>query len=339
MSVYRQIIKKSLALVLRKRYFWFFGFFAALLGIEGEFGIIFKAFDKIGHGKPLFPALQKISTTGIFSADGLTQIGKTFVVDPFAFFMVLFIAVVVIAITIFVIWLIVVSQAALISHTGQAEKGKSVTMQSGFDVGMKNFSQLFSINFLSKLVIFLILFIFLLPLYSVTAENNHLANDYYYYITFIILIALSLVISFIAKFASIYVVLGKERIWPSLEKGWNLFKNNWLITLEMAAFLFVIVLLIGLSLFIVALLVIIPFSVILSFAVALQSTAFFWFLVSVLITCCFIIFTLLFAIVGAFHWSCWTMLFNRLDHKGSALSRVQRWANLAKKPKRKKKKR
>ena len=338
MAIFRQIIRKSFALSLRHKHLWFFGFFGALVGFGGEFSMFFKSFDKINQGS-VFPGIQEIASTGIFSFHGFKMLGQTFETDPFASFIILFVAIVIIAIVIFIIWLIVISQASLINHVTQIEKGKKTTMQEGFDLGMKKFAPLFGINFIAQLIIFLSLFIFLLPLFFLSAENESSANDWYYALTFIVLIPITFIISFIAKYASAYVVLKKERFWPALEKGWQLFTKNWLITLETAFLVFIIIILVGLALFVVAFLITIPFLVLISIAIAMQSTALFWFLVALWIIIILIISIIALAIMGVFQWSCWTMLFNRLETKEGALSRLQRWGNALRSPKPIKKKR
>jgi hypothetical protein len=168
--------------------------------------------------------------------------------------------------------------------------------------------------------------LFLLPLFFLSADNNAPINDLYWIITFIIFIPIAFIISFLAKYALSYVVLKKERLWSSLEKGWQLFIRNWLISLEMAFLIFAITILVGLALFVVAFIISVPFLVLMSFAIAIHSTALFWFFITLLIICELVALILVFALVGAFQWSCWVMLFNRLTNKG-AVARLQRWGN------------
>lgn len=329
MALYRHIIKKSFWLVWRNRFIWVFGFFAGLLGVEGEFGFISNLNDKINPAGTLVPAAGQITEAGSLTLQSFQVLWQMFLVDPFASFFTLFFAVLVVVITIFVIWLVVVSQGALINHVPLIEKGKKTTVQSGFDVGMKHFGPLLGINFLAKLIIFLLLFVILVPLFFVSnGASNPAIGDLYYAITFIIFVPIAFMISFTTKFAAIFIVLKKEKFWASLEKGWQLFKNNWLVSLEMAILVLLASIVAMLAFLVVGFLVSIPFIILAFVTLLMHSTAAFFFIVTLGIICVIIVMILVFSMLGSFHWSCWTMLFERLiSGKEKTHGRIQRWFN------------
>jgi hypothetical protein len=59
-------------------------------------------------------------------------------------------------------------------------------------------------------------------------------------IAFIILIPINVIISFITKYAAIYVVTQGNKIFPAIVNAWRLFKKNWLISLELGILLLII---------------------------------------------------------------------------------------------------
>ena len=61
MTLYRDIIKEAWQITWRRRFLWFFGLFAVLLGNGGEYEILFQNFDAISDQQRLIYNLQNIS--------------------------------------------------------------------------------------------------------------------------------------------------------------------------------------------------------------------------------------------------------------------------------------
>src|SRR3989338_4797304 len=112
MPFYRNILKQAWTLTWRNKYLWWFGIFAALLGNGGEFEILF---NNIGAnpGQALFPAWQRIAATGIFHWSTLANMGNLFKNDTLNMMIVLLTCLLVLAIFIFIVWAVIVTQAAV----------------------------------------------------------------------------------------------------------------------------------------------------------------------------------------------------------------------------------
>ncbi len=319
MPFYRNILKQAWQLTWRNKYLWWFGIFAALLGNGGEFEILFNN-SGANPSKALFPAWQGIFSTGIFSRHTLANIGNLFRNDTLNIIFVLVICLIVLTVCLFLIWLVVVSQAAVVNNSAAVIGQKKHTLKDGFNSGILNFWPVLILNIIIKAVIYILLVAISLP--AIFYQGNFNAN-LFYIIALVIVVPIAIILSFIMKYAVAYVVIDKSKVLPAIKQGWRLFKENWLISFEMAIILFFINLFIGLAIVLAILILAVPFlflglifyyafSVLGSWLIAILAFASFLFIV-----------VSTGAALAVFQISSWTGLFLELDKNGGVSKLVR----------------
>lgn len=322
MPFYRNILKQAWKLTWRNKYLWFFGVFAALLGNGGELEILF---NNVGGdpGQALFPAWQRIASTGVFSWRALANIGNLFRHDTLNMFLLLAVGLIVLAALVFLVWLVIVSQVAIVNNAAAQIRQKNNTFKQGLDSGIMNFWPVLVLNILVKAVIYLLLVAISLP---VIFYQGSFSAKLFYIFALIITVPAAIILSFIMKYAVAYVVINKNKVGRAIKQSWQLFKENWLISFEMAIILFFINLLVGLGIVLVILTLAVPFlflGLIFYYSFSLLGS---W-LVAVLAFACFIfIIVLSGAALSVFQITSWTGLFLELDKKGGT-SKLIRMVN------------
>ncbi len=310
MTFYRHIIKKAWEITWKFRFLWFFGLFAALLGNGGEYEIIMKTFGD-DQSAGLFPGLKTLADTGIFTMQGLRNVAMTAATDPVNFFVVIVILLLTLAVGAFLVWLVIISQAALVNSSAKIIQNKKIAFREALQSGMNNFWPVFFLNLFNRLIfsgIFLLLLIPLVASLSLAAPI--------YVILFIIFIPASIFISFIIKYSIGYVVVKGQPLTISLRNGWKLFKENWLISIEMALLLALINLALGLLAIFIVLVLAVPFLFLAAIFIKFGSVAGFW-IVALSGFGSFMVFLFLAgAILATFQVSAWTGLFLELINKG-----------------------
>lgn len=237
MRIYRDIIKSAWHILWRYAWLWPFGIFAALLGNGGEFGSIVSTINRLSQEGDFLTSLRHalLNNNLISFGQGLEQ---SLAAAPAQIITTLFLLVVAI---LGILWLIIGSQAALIKASSDINDSLPVTFSKSVVEGNKHFWPILSLNILSRFVIWLLLAVSVLPfLISYLARGGAVEFDSLIMISFLIFIPLALIISFIIKYAVIAAVLENLSWWPALIKAVTLFFRNWLVSLEMAAILFIL---------------------------------------------------------------------------------------------------
>ena len=326
MPFYRNILKQAWALTWRNKYLWWFGIFAALLGNGGEFEILFNNAGA-NPGQALFPAWQRIASTGVFSGRTLTNIGNLLKQDTLNIILVLIACLIALAIILFLVWLVIVSQAAIVNNAAAVLKQKKHALRDGLDSGMLNFWPVLILNIIIKAAIYVLLVAISLP--AIFFQGDFNAN-LFYVIALVIIVPVAIILSFIMKYAVAYAVINKSKVLPAIEQSYRLFKENWLISFEMAIILFFINLLVGLAIVLAILVLAVPFlflglifyysfSLIGSWLIAILAFASFLFIV-----------VSAGAALAVFQISSWTGLFLELEKKGGVSKLVRVVNNMVK---------
>ncbi len=236
MPFYRNILKQAWTLTWRNKYLWWFGIFAALIGNGGELEILFNN-SGANPNQALFPAWQRIASTGVFSRHTLANIGNLLKQDTLNIILVLISCLIVLAIFLFLVWLVVVAQAAAVNNSAAIIKQKKHNFKDGLDSGMLNFWPVLVLNIIVRVVIYILLVVISLPV--IFYQGNFSAN-LFYIIALVIILPVAIILSFIMKYAVAYAVINKSRVAAAIKQSWRLFRNNWLISFEMAVMLFFI---------------------------------------------------------------------------------------------------
>lgn len=317
MSFYRNILKQAWRLTWRNKYLWWFGVFAALLGNGGELEILF---NRPAGGQELFPAWRRLASTGIFSRSALSNIGDLFQRDTLNMIFILTVGLASLAVFLFLVWLVVVSQAALVNNSAAAIKQKKHNFREGINAGVLNFWPVLVLNFLVKAAVYLLFAAISLPLIFSPASFG---AKLFYIFALIVSVPLVIVLSFIMKYAVAYVVISRFRLGQAIKRGWLLFKENWLISFEMAVILFLINLLAGFGIILAILTLAVPFlflGLISYYSFALIGP---WFIAALAFTSFLLIILVIGAALSVFQISSWTGLFLELNKNGGTAKLVR----------------
>jgi len=320
MNFFRDILRRALSITWRNKFLWVFGFFVALLGTGGELEVIFRDWSRYKDVSQTYNAVQDLYRSGFIN----------FVFNNFKTFLVqypvqtLLILLIFLAVIVFIIWFIVISQAGLIFNVKEMTEQKRASFNLGYRAGLKHFGNVLAFNIIAKLLVYVILFVFSLPLLAIFLKtDSKIITNIFFVLALFILIPLNIVISFIIRYAIFYLVKEERKFWDALRQGWKLFLKNWLLSIEMAALILLVGLAAGLMLVLVIIFVAAPFALIAFLTVVFNIKTALW----VFVVICLIVVTLLIIIAGAvfstFQYTAWILFFLALQ-EGKAKSKIVR---------------
>lgn len=305
---YKQIIKQAWQIAIRNKFLWVFGIFASFVSLENVYEIILsqigQAQDPLGFYQSIFNFRGKqtlIATNALQSLDLL----KFDLTGLLAF-------IVVGGIIILLIWLALTSQIFVIKSTNLIYRGKKVIANLTFNQSDEHFLPVLGLHLLAKLVLYAGFIAMSLPVLYFILTNNLTWLVYVNIVFFILYIIFSVIISFLAAYATNFIVLKNLSVVEAISAAWKLFKKNVLISIEMATILFflkLVSIILILSLF---LLFVMPLSVFLLFSAANGD----FLAIVLIITILILIFTLLSLFINSlfatFYLACWTVTFTKL---------------------------
>ena len=235
MRIYRDIIKSAWHILWQYAWLWPFGLLAALAGNGGEYGSILSSIERVAQEGNILAGVRASILSQKFNLI-LQGVGQSFDQAPASITATLFLLAVAL---LMIVWLVIVSQAALIKSVGNINTAAPITFSQAAIEGNQRFWPIFLLNLLARFVVWLLLAVAVMPfLISYLARAGNTEFDSLIIISFLIFVPLGIIISFIIKYAVIAVVLEQQSWWAGLEQAINLFFRNWLVSLEMAAILF-----------------------------------------------------------------------------------------------------
>lgn len=241
MFSYRFFLKQAWNITKRYRHLWFFGIFAALTAIGGEYQIIAQGLNSQPGG--VFVSNGFLMLYTLFNPSFYAGLGNLALANPAAFWSLLAIFVLTLVLIAIMIYLAMVSEAALVEQSAQIiiskKKKEKLSISDGITSGNHHFWRVLALNITNNVTILLSFFLISLPLVFLMIKDAGYLT-FIYLLLFLIFIPLSLSIALIVKYAIAARVLENKSFVASLEKGWKIFKNNWLVSLEMALILFLI---------------------------------------------------------------------------------------------------
>ncbi|MFA6428459.1 MAG: hypothetical protein WCW02_02840 [Candidatus Buchananbacteria bacterium] len=322
-TLYRHIIKEAWQVVIKRPYLWFFGLFAAFFAGANEYSIIVNSTQIYQTGVPgvLASVLQTLRQTGLSNAPLLKNLMKIWVKDPVALLSFFAFLILLLAAIVFVVWLIVVSQIALISAVQKISQNKNSEFNNQLRLGKSKFWPALGYNILLKATIFLLVLVVVsLGLKLLTYGGTGLGL---FLISYVLLIIAMMILAFIIKFALCYLGLKDQNFLDSIISAIKLFKNHWLICLEMALLVFLISFVVGLILAVIVAALILPFLLLTYLTLLLKFVLGFFLTITLAFILIFGVIAWVVAVLSAWQWSAWTLLFIKLDAEG-ATSKIVR---------------
>jgi len=337
MFLYRDVLKKSLAITFTHRNLWFLGIFAALLGGVSQYTMAMSR-------SPEDWTTSVFSAMAIFSrqnghGDVFSNLAFLFQTNPAAaiIFSCFFLIIVIVAL--FILWLAVVCQGGLINNIAVVIKNngkkESLPLRDGLEKGIEKFWSVLGFNLIGAALTCFFAALVGLPLVFLTAYST--ANVFLLYILlFVIFIPLSLIISFLMKYSIIFSVVKGKKFVDSFVDACHLFGKYWLVSLEMALILFMVDFLCVFLLALIILIAAIPYVFVmrllsLTFAIAAGTDNFFPFALNIGLFIAMIAVVMGGAIVTVFKTTVWTDIFINLVDKKGGLAKLERLASGMKK--------
>lgn len=321
MSFYRLILKQAWKNTFKYKYLWIFGLFAALTaaGSSWEYSLFYNGFSQniIDSSYLYLENLMAIFETVRNLGLGFIVIFQSGILGILSALTVIILSLTLVAL---VVWLAVSSQGALINSLKEIIEGKknrdNFEFRKNITVGHKSFWPVLAMNIIIKLFITAVFIIISVPLLILVFKNTFLVA-LIYIILFVLFIPFVTGFSLMMKYAISYQIFEKEGLIKSIKKAYNLFKKNWLISLEMSVILFIISFLASLTFLILASIILAPL-----FITGIFLYSFWLSYLAVLLGIIALIFfgTLL----STFQISAWTGLFMELKKTNGLIAKLER---------------
>ncbi|MDD5290231.1 MAG: hypothetical protein PHT40_03490 [Patescibacteria group bacterium] len=315
-SIYRAIMRQALKIMWQTKFLWFFGLFAAVLETDRVVNLVV---DK-------YPRLFDLSNF-------LTTLREAYLVDGWKVFWPSFgafftnftlgnglLLLLFVVLGIFLLWLALVSQAALFSGAYKIYKKQKTSFGALVKIGNAKFWKTLWLNLLTRVSIGVVWFVLGLPFALIfVARGVDWSQSVFIIASFIASIIFALFVYFLFRYALMYMLNDGVSTGTAIKAGWNLFKKNWLVSIEMAIVLFladvltVIVLLVGIFVLLLVYAIL--------GAIGLAGLNLIIFVILTLAAILWIIWVA--ALSSVFRHTTWTILFVRIS-EGEVLPKIMR---------------
>jgi hypothetical protein len=316
-SLYRDIFKRAFFITLHNRFLWIFGFFATFLGLGSIYELVINT--SLQNSALFLNLNYKLSGAALSGLLISANIDKVKILNLVLLFGA---ALLCLALLAAFVWLAISSLGSLIVAAKNLDAKKKIDFTKSFKKAKEKFWKLLSINLAGKILIFAFLFI-TGWLFSLILLNSSLAKALLFFAVYLILVAVSLAISFLTIYASCFAALKTDGVKKSIINAWRLFKDNWVVSAESAVIMFLLNLAVKIILFIALVIFSIPFMlflVIFYYSAAVVAPAI---LIGIWILFLVLFMILIGSFFSAFQIVAWTLIFDRIS-KGGVLSKLHR---------------
>jgi hypothetical protein len=232
-AVYRVLLREAWDIVSRRPSLWVFGFFATVLSSGGIFEIAYRSFKRVTGGRELFEELLSGSIPGY---DTLTEYIRLFGrMEPWRQQSIVAIA------TLFGLALLCIAVASQVSLLLQADAKKPLALHKILLASKTFFWRVLGVAVLSKACMTLMLMAASLPLILYVTDATA-RNALVYLATFVVFFPAAVAVGILTMLALVSIVRGKRTLIHAIEEGIALFKNQWLVILELGAATFLVAL-------------------------------------------------------------------------------------------------
>lgn len=234
---YRSILKQAWSLTWTNKWLWVFGLFAAFLGSGGEVNLLIKNVSLVQESGAFVTDVKMFLTTEGISAwfSTLSEIVHNLNAISAALLVVVFLLMIALLVVSFM------AQSGLVSSTFRLAKEESANMHEGWKRGKKKFVPVFLANLVGKIVIYAFVVIFSIPFFILFIKTDSLVWEWVLLlILFLAFIPLALIISFLVRYAIIYIVVKNSDVRSAINESVALFKKNWIVSIETALILFLV---------------------------------------------------------------------------------------------------
>lgn len=316
-SLYREIFKKAFFITWRNKYLWLMGLFTTFLGVGGLYEATLKnslvqtnILDKLQYKTAIVTLYGSIIGQNIGNLSFLKILGLILA------------GLIILALFIASLWIGISSFGGLIFAANHIDGHKKTTFKKSFLRGHSYFWPLLWINLLGKLLIFTFLSLTAVAISYLLNKANILISIIFL-LLFIIFVAFSIIVSFLVLYASANVILKNEKTFASIKNSWKIFINNWVVSIESGAILFLINVIIKIGAVTSIVILSVPFMILLMLVfyanlAILSNTIIMLWLFSGLLA---ILFSS--ALYSSYNIVAWTLIFDKIA-KGGILSKLHR---------------
>lgn len=321
-SIYRPILKIAWQILWRARYLWIFGLLAVLVSNSGEFNLVVNNFYRLSDRSQSLLQWQSFYQQGI-----LGNMWHNFR-DLFVHFnlQTVILILVLVFLFLFILWLSVVAEAGLVAGTYREYRGQPVHFREVFALGRQNFWTVLWLNVLGKILISGLLAILSWPLVWLYFKHSSAAWQFIFVlVSFIVLIPIAVIVSFLVKYAVMFAVLKKNSFKQAIVNGWHLFIKYWVVSIEMAIIMFLVGMAAVLAMVILAVALVLPLALLLSIVYILQVNGIMLFAVIFSLAIMAILLFWISALLSTYQMTAWVVLFERLN-ESTVYAKVARLA-------------
>lgn len=232
----RSILGQAWAVIWRRKYLWFVGFFAGLSTYGGEVNFLFRKSNSVVALQGLLDGIRDAIRGGDVERfwTATKNLWSNNVGPMFSYSLA---ALVVAAL---VIWLVIMSQAAIVRIVGREQQGKPTSLFDGIYTGMQKFWTLLQVNIVALLVGWGLWVILAGVPAAAYLISGHVAWSSAAHFGSILSTITTVILLFLLQYATAGVVLNDQTLIPALVGSWRLFRRNVMASLEMAIVLFTI---------------------------------------------------------------------------------------------------
>lgn len=236
---YRQALQHGWHLAKDHKLLWLFGLFASFLGQMGLLDLVVHLKMTDNHHS-LYPALSHLGENWAFLVDWVSNAGLPAATLLWIFWIALFIG----GAWLMLVFASVCSQGALIHGVAQfvksRKKNKQVDVDKAWHAGTGHFWKLLGLNILKKLAIMVPVLVVGLASMNVGVSNGAPADTALFILSLVFALVVGSLLSLMVVYAAGYIVIEDMNIHDALEAAWKLFRDHWLVSLEVAAILLLV---------------------------------------------------------------------------------------------------
>ncbi len=314
---YKTILKEAWQITKKHKILWLFGVFASFISLEAVYEIILSQIVQIKNNGSFYQTILNLYEYQIGFLNKYLDFFNKLSQDFSAYFIFILMAIIIILF----VWLAFTAQIFIIKSAAKLYHKKKLKINEVLLESYDKFWPVLGINILIKLTLYAGFLALSIPLlYALLTQNPSAikASNIFFFIVFTVF---AVIVSFLAAYATNFIVLKNYHLLESIKYAWKLFSKNITISLEIAFILFFLKLVSIILIFSLFFLAFIPLLVILLFALSNNSLLGLIISLTLIILALFLISLFINSIFTVFYLSSWTVAFIKLT-EGTLIGKI-----------------
>lgn len=331
MSLYKNVFKDSLRLSWKNKYFWLLGVFTIFFSTSVEIDMFDNFF---GPNREYLYNYKTILENNLIKGGFINALRNWLQVDAGSFYRMLSFALIFLLVFVILLLASSVAQIIITSHSASLIKLGNPSLKNPKKFGLldslrKSKEQIVPISVLNlalKLMVNLALVAISLPM--IISQSTNI--NWVYVLLFIVLFPATIVVAFISRYIASYIIVQGQSFKQAFKKGFILFKDNWLVSVEMSLMLFLVNVFGSLGIIFIILAIANPLWFIGILVNQYLYKGGFYIILAISYIIFFILFALGASLLSIFNITSWTGLFLKLDKTGGESKLVRVFSDLIK---------